>query len=191
MDKNAFTRLGALALPLLLLAFSQGGGCGGGGARSNGRAANGAATANGAGGAAAAARNSSNAEGRATPAVNDNRGGAASGAAVEAGEWGGRGARLNVSGEGAEVEFDCAHGRMGRLTLDAQGNFDVRGVFVAERGGPVRIDEKEVSRPARYTGRVEGKRMTFSVDLSDQNETAEPIRFTLTHGTQSRLMKCL
>lgn len=184
MNRNAGTRLSALALPLALLALAQGGGCGGGGraASTNARASN----------SRPASNDSGNAKPRSTPAVNDNRGGGTGGGgAVARGEWGGRSARLSVTEDGAEVEFDCAHGRLGRLTTDAQGNFDVRGVFVAERGGPVHINEQPDERPARYTGRVEGKRMTLTVDLSDGTEQSEPLRFTLTHGASARLTKCL
>lgn len=112
-------------------------------------------------------------------------------AAVAAGAWGGTGVRLHVGGAGAEVEFDCAHGRMGKLTRDARGQFSVRGVFVRERGGPVRLGDTEREEPARFSGRVEGKTMTLTLSFDDGNENSEPLTFTLTQGATGRLRKCL
>jgi hypothetical protein len=115
---------------------------------------------------------------------------AAGGDDVAAGMWGGEHVRLEVSGDGAEVEFDCAHGRIkGRLRPGADGRFDAAGTFVAERGGPVREGAREEGRPARYSGRVRGKTMTLSVRLTDSDEDLGT--FTLTHGREAELVKCL
>ncbi len=108
---------------------------------------------------------------------------------LAAGSWGGRGVSLNVDADGARVEFDCAHGRMGKLSLGAGGAFEAAGVFVAERGGPSQINEKENERSARYSGKVAGKTMTLSVTL--EGASASPLTFTLTRGRTGRLAKCL
>lgn len=108
------------------------------------------------------------------------------------GIWGGRGVVVRVSAEGAEVEFDCAHGTIeGRVELDARGRFDVAGTFVPE-GGPVSVPAdgalKEKGLKARYRGRVEGNKMTLGVTIPETE--GEPDELTLTHGQEPRLEKC-
>ena len=63
------------------------------------------------------------------------------------------------------------------------------GTHTPEHGGPVREDEKLVSRPARYVGRVDGRRMTLTVTVTDSGEILGT--FALTYGVRGRLMKCL
>ena len=178
MKRYASTHRAVLLLPLLLLLWAQGGSC-----RDEARNVN--RNAGGSGGARAAA----------TPAGADERKGGtnvgqkAGGGKVAAGTWGGRGVRLSVAEGGATVEFDCAHGTLKELLLDAGGNFDVAGVFVPERGGPVREDEGEERKgqPARYSGRVAGKTMTLNIKLDEPGELPS---FTLTHGEEATLVKC-
>ena len=104
--------------------------------------------------------------------------------------WGGEHVRADVRAESVNFEFDCAHGASeGPLAPGADGRFDLQGFFVAERGGPVRRDQKEKRRPARYSGRVEGETMTLSVTLTESGD--EIGTFTLTRGQPARLTKCL
>jgi hypothetical protein len=104
--------------------------------------------------------------------------------------WGGAHARADVGAEGVGFEFDCAHGAAdGPLEPGADGRFDLKGFFVAERGGPVRAGQKEKRQPARYSGRVEGETMTLSVTLTEGGENIGT--FTLTRGRAARLNKCL
>ena len=107
---------------------------------------------------------------------------------VAAGTWGGPHVRLDVNSEGARVEFDCAHGTLDAPLVLTDGRFDVAGTFVPERGGPVRIDEVERGQPARFSGRVEGTRMTLAVTLTDTKEALDT--FTLAHGAEADLFKC-
>lgn len=108
---------------------------------------------------------------------------------VAAGVWGGEHIRVQVTESGASIEYDCAHGTMDQpLTLDSQGRFEVKGTHVREHGGPVRRDEKPNSRPARYTGRVEGQTMMLTVTLTDAQDSAET--YTLTQGDEGHLFKC-
>ena len=109
---------------------------------------------------------------------------------MAAGMWGGAHVRLEVSdgGEG-KIEFDCAHGSIEKIALDRAGNFNARGLFVQERGGPVREGEKKEGQPARFSGKVAGKTMTLRVVLTGADE--EVGTFTLTHGRGARLTKCL
>lgn len=102
--------------------------------------------------------------------------------------WGGPHVRLVLTSGGAEIEFDCAHGEIKEpLKRDEQGRFNVAGTFVRE-GGPVRSDESSAVRPARYSGRVEGDKMTLTVTLTDSNEKLD--EFSLTRGSDGRLWKC-
>jgi hypothetical protein len=109
---------------------------------------------------------------------------------VEPGRWGGARVRLEVGERGdASVEFDCAHGTIEKLAPDSGGDFSARGLFVKERGGPVRAEGGEEGEPARYSGKVTGKTMTLRVVLEGSGE--EVGSYTLTHGKGTRLTKCL
>ncbi|HEX6728502.1 MAG TPA: hypothetical protein VF074_00750, partial [Pyrinomonadaceae bacterium] len=101
--------------------------------------------------------------------------------------WGGQHVRLVLTSRGGEIEFDCAHGELNEpLKLDEQGQFSVAGTLVRE-GGPTRQDGP-AGKPARYSGRVEGNKMTLTVTLGDSNE--KPDEFSLTRGSGGRLWKC-
>jgi len=107
-----------------------------------------------------------------------------------AGEWGGAHIGLVVTATGAEIEYDCAYGRITEtVRLDGDGGFDAAGVHVAEHGGPVREDEPLVERPARYQGRVRGSEMALKVDLTDSGETLG--MFELERGAAPGVLKCL
>ena len=108
------------------------------------------------------------------------------------GTWGGEHVALEVTAEAGRIEYDCAHGDLGEpLVVDRSGRFDVTGTHTPEHGGPVREDEKLVSHPARYVGRVDGDRMTLTVSITVTN-TAETLgTVALTRGVAGRLLKCL
>jgi hypothetical protein len=107
--------------------------------------------------------------------------------AVSTGTWGGDHVVLEVTNGGAEVEFDCAHGRITQpVTPDRKGNFDLSGTFSAEHGGPVRDNENDSANQARYTGHTDGKTMTLTVVL--EKEKLGP--FTLAYDRRPNLMKC-
>lgn len=107
---------------------------------------------------------------------------------LPAGTWGADHVRLEVRADNAEIEFDCAHGKVyGPLTLDDEGRFDLKGAVVRE-GGPTRIDVKRQSHPARFEGRIVGKQMTLNVTLTDNAQTLG--EFTLRLGSEGRLWKC-
>ena len=194
MARNAHTKCPALAAPLLLLlALTQAGSC------RNSASAN---SADGANKPAAAAASGARANVAAAKGGDTNTGGKVNlsanrsietggGGVVPTGTWGGEHVRLTVRSGGADIEFDCAHGRMAKLTTDAAGNFSAEGVFVAERGGPVRPGDREDARPARYSGRVEGKHMTLSFTVGGADEEAEPVVYKLTRGAEAELTKCL
>ncbi len=107
--------------------------------------------------------------------------------AVQKGTWGGEGVILEVTHNGAEVEFDCAHGQISQpMTFDRKGNFDWAGTFTLEHGGPVLNNETGNADKAHYTGHIEGKVMTLTVVL--EKEKVGP--FTLTYDARPNLRKC-
>lgn len=104
---------------------------------------------------------------------------------VAEGRWGGQHLRLDVSADGAEFEFDCAHGRIaGPLTLE-NGRFAATGTYVRERG-PVRMDDS--GQRVYFKGQVDGPQMTLSFSLAEDGSDAET--YTLTHGAEAKLRKC-
>lgn len=106
------------------------------------------------------------------------------------GTWGGNHISLVVGADGAEVEYDCAHGSIkSPLAVDSEGRFDLLGTHTIERPGPVREGQDPPSRPVRFQGRIEGKQMTLKVTFTDTGEEAG--EFTLTQGGAGRLHKCL
>jgi hypothetical protein len=108
---------------------------------------------------------------------------------ITAGMWGGLHVVIRVTDDSATIEYDCAHGTInGPLTVDSQGRFALSGTHVREHGGPIRMNEKEVSHPAIYTGSIDGEKMTLTVKLTDSDEPLGT--FTLTHGQPGRLRKC-
>ncbi len=110
-------------------------------------------------------------------------------ARVPAGDWGGDHVRLTLEEKGGRVEFDCGHGEIEEVpTLDGEGKFDSRGVYVRERPGPLRVDEPERREPARYKGRIDGQSLTLTVVLRDGKEELGP--FQLGRGKRGRVFKC-
>ena len=62
----------------------------------------------------------------------------------------------------------------------------MKGSLVGE-GGPVRKDETENARPARYRGNTDGQHMSLEVTL-EGGESAGT--FSLTKGGRAKLVKC-
>src|SRR5436305_7479681 len=106
---------------------------------------------------------------------------------VANGTWGGTGLSVTVSSTGAEVEFDCAHGRIeGTIHLGKTGSFDVKGTFAPEHGGPILRDEDAAAYAARYKGRVAGDTMTVTV-LQGATKIGP---FRVKRGARPILRKC-
>src|SRR5258705_10892221 len=92
---------------------------------------------------------------------------------VLTGTWGGEHMRLEVSSKGARIEYDCAPGTIDQpMTLDRSGYFDVRGVHVTERGGPVREGGRSDRLAARYTGVIEDQTIPLPATLPDSKAVA-------------------
>ena len=106
------------------------------------------------------------------------------------GTWGGNHISVEVTDEGARIEYDCAHGTITEpLKVDSQGRFSAKGTHVRERGGPVRAGSEDQGEPVVYSGTTDGKTATLKVVSSATKEVIGT--FTLTLGKRTRLMKCL
>jgi hypothetical protein len=107
---------------------------------------------------------------------------------VPAGQWGGQHVGMEVTDSGAELEFDCAHGRIVEpLALDASGRFDAKGTYTPEQPGPRREDESS-ARNVRYSGRVEGSSMTLTIGAGEGS--ADLGSFRLERGRTPAIRKC-
>jgi len=110
-----------------------------------------------------------------------------SGRRLEAGSWGGQHVGMEITENGARLEYDCAHGTIDEpIVLDADGRFEAGGTQSRERPGPTRQGEKDNSVPASYTGTVNGDQLTLRVSVGGQAAAA----FTLIRGRAPRLIKC-
>jgi len=108
---------------------------------------------------------------------------------LHAGRWGGQHISFDVSSKGAKIEYDCAHATIDRaIVLDPNGRFNISGRQFQERGGPVR-QGAQTGYAVIFSGEVKGKNMTLTVRNSSTKE--ELGTFTLVHGAQPKLVKCL
>jgi hypothetical protein len=108
---------------------------------------------------------------------------------LPAGVWGGEHIRMDVTEDGANLEFDCASSTIDEpIVLDRSGNFDVKGKYSAQHGGPIRRDEETNSPAAHYVGHVKDGEMTLTITIADKKEAIGS--FNLTRGSEGRLMKC-
>ncbi|MFN2514714.1 MAG: hypothetical protein ABR556_00740 [Pyrinomonadaceae bacterium] len=106
------------------------------------------------------------------------------------GTWGGQHIGMEVTDNGARIEYDCAHGTINhQIVPDDSGKVEAKGIHVKEHGGPVREGEEPESHPARYSGHTDGKTMTLMITLTDTNESIGT--FTLGYGKHPRITKCL
>ena len=105
------------------------------------------------------------------------------------GTWGGDHVRITVGAASSLLEYDCARGSIDQpVTVDAAGRFDLAGTHVTEHPGPV-LETPLTVHPARYTGSTDGKTMTYTVTLTDTNQTFGP--YTLALDAPGRVVKCL
>jgi len=96
---------------------------------------------------------------------------------------------ISVTDNGANLEFDCAHGQFDTpLRPDARGRFVVPGTYVREHGGPVRKDEVPNPLAVQYTGMIQGIQMTIAVRLLGASRQIGA--FVVTQGQPAQLVKC-
>lgn len=113
--------------------------------------------------------------------------------ATETGEpsviWGGNDVSMEVTAQGATLEFDCARGAiLEAIKPSVKGEFAARGTYTPELGGPIRKDNPPRDLPAIYKGSIDGDTMRLEVMLGDKQQ--EPPPFTLTRGRAGHLRKC-
>ena len=102
-------------------------------------------------------------------------------AKVSVGTWGGRSLQMEVTQQGATLEFDCAQGTIPEpLVLDATGKFRAKGTFQTG-GGPVRRDQKPGSDVV-YTGTVEGDTMQLEFTLAEDKGSPFALHKQATSG---------
>lgn len=105
------------------------------------------------------------------------------------GVWGGEHIRLEATDSGADIEYDCAHGTIDEpIILNREGSFDVKGKYTPQHGGPIRRDEESNSSSVRYVGNARDKGLTLTITIPGKKETIG--NFTLTHGSEGKVMKC-
>ena len=105
------------------------------------------------------------------------------------GVWGGQHLRMGVRADGAELEFDCARGQISvPFETDAGGRFDLPGTYTRQGPGPIRVGRLPSARPVRYTGRVEGSKMSLAVRLEEGGRQLGD--YALTRGDEGRVVKC-
>ncbi|HKY43412.1 MAG TPA: hypothetical protein VJM50_09980 [Pyrinomonadaceae bacterium] len=106
---------------------------------------------------------------------------------IPTGVWGGQHINIDVGEKLARIEYDCASGVInGPLSVDANGNFKLRGTHRIERGGPVRADDMPNDHPATYTGSIKGNTMMLTLKVGDSDTET----FTLEKGKEGELFKC-
>ncbi len=109
---------------------------------------------------------------------------------VQSGTWGGQHIGLFVSDSSTTLEYDCAHGTIDEPILtDDNGMFEVTGIHIIEKGGPIRLGEIPDKHPSLYNGTIEGKEMTLIVTLTDTDVVIDT--FYLTLGKEPIIYKCL
>lgn len=106
------------------------------------------------------------------------------------GEWGGDHLGMIASSTGATLEYDCAMGKiLEPIRPDGAGRFVATGEHYPGHGGPIRIDEEQVRRPASYLGTVRGKSLTLTVTLTDSSQVLGS--YVLIRGGSPHVLKCL
>ena len=125
-----------------------------------------------------------------TPRVDQGVGGAPAedSARLPPGLWGGDHIRMEINGEGARLEFDCATGTIDQVIVsDSSGRFSVKGSYAPDQPGPQR-DGRAAPARALYVGQVRGETMTLTVTL--EADAQQVGRFTLNRGNDPLLTKC-
>ena len=105
------------------------------------------------------------------------------------GMWGGRHIRFEVTENGANIEYDCAHGTVeGKIGVDSQGRFNVYGTHYEERGGPVRLGQEAKGYRVRLNGRVGGSLLKLTVTRAGTRRVVGT--FTLARDREPEVFKC-
>jgi hypothetical protein len=102
--------------------------------------------------------------------------------------WGGQHLRLEVTADGANLEFDCATGTItGAPEPDAQGKFTIAGTLVRELPGPT-MREGNPAAPVKYSGTIQGETLLLVVSVEGSGEPYG--EYSLVRGKPGRVVKC-
>jgi hypothetical protein len=108
---------------------------------------------------------------------------------IQSGIWGGQHIGMIVSDSSATLDYDCAHGTIDEpIITDDNGMFSVTGIYVFEKGGPIKLGEILDKHPAVYEGSIKGKEMTLIVKLTDTDVVIDT--FSLTFKAEPIIYKC-
>ena len=105
------------------------------------------------------------------------------------GEWGGKGARLIFDAGRGSIKYDCAHGTIsGPFGVNPRGNLSADGTYVAEKPGPIQLNEKPEEWPVRYEGKLDDDELELRITRTDNGEVLG--NFLLFKGSQGQVHKC-
>jgi hypothetical protein len=103
--------------------------------------------------------------------------------------WGGEHIEMVTTASGAQIEFDCATGAINEpVPLKSTSDFQLKGTFTREHGGPVRENEAPRVVSATYSGRIENGKMYLKISVAGKDAYEES--FVLRQRQSGRLMKC-
>ena len=113
----------------------------------------------------------------------------ATAASASLGMWGGPDIEMEVTEQGAALDFDCALGTiLEPLLLDAVGKFQAKGTFHSQHGGPIKKNQPSRGIDVLYSGIIQGDTMRLEFTLGESKES--PQKFTLVRGQAGNLRKC-
>ena len=90
-----------------------------------------------------------------------------------------------MSADGAHAHVGCTLGDVaGPIPLDGEGRFDVAGTYDVD-AFPI---DRGILHPARFTGRTDGRTLSFGVRLTDTGQTFDSGELVL--GREPRMRVC-
>jgi hypothetical protein len=102
--------------------------------------------------------------------------------------WGGEHIALEVTADGATLEFDCATASITKpLTVDAKGNFRAEGTFTRERPGPT-MRNGNPAASATFSGSIAGNTLHLHISSGAKSDGGED--YVLLRDQPGRVMKC-
>ncbi len=104
--------------------------------------------------------------------------------------WGGEHVQMEIARTGADLEFDCATGRIAEPVPDKDGTFSLKGTFTPQRSGPSR-DDGPPAIAATYSGTIKNDTLTLRIVLSGPGSNdRQEMNYTLVRGQQGNVRKC-
>lgn len=100
--------------------------------------------------------------------------------------WGGDHVQMEVTREGASLEFDCATGTIGEPVPQRDGTFSLKGTFAPERSGP--SGDSTPAIEATYSGVIKNDTLTLRIVLAGKDR--REMEYVLLRGREGNLRKC-